>query len=371
MSCPVRLYPLHKPKNHTLPIPRWNLKLPESATHIFTTYLGIQNRSDDGTATQAQTQLSSAIDIWLKDESGPDTSEPFTLIDGGEHVNSTTTTRIWVCYWLDATKHRLASDQLSLPTLYSTLDQESRASIGIWRETFKTAIPRLETNYSGLDYLPGLARLPGAQFPEHDRSAYWGAARDRIPNSAHDLFPRAAGVPAHLPSDAAPRGIGQHLLGTNFQNIVHIRSGQFWKNCGQQEADAYEKKLEPTLHEGLRYLWEHPEETEALSVRYLRNEAEEDELQSGRLRKETCGAAFFSSLDMLERWAKTHRSHLAIYRGALAHYKQFGDYRRLRTWHEVSVLEEGDAVFEYINCLPETGVIKSIELEVKSRWTGE
>lgn len=167
--------------------------------------------------------------------------------------------------------------------------------MGIWRESFATAIPRLETNYSGLDYLPGLARLPGAGTEEHSLSACWGA-----------------------------------------------------------------------LHEGLQYLWEHPKETEAMGVRYLKSE--DDAPSSGRPRKETCGTAFFSSLDRLEHWAKTHPSHLAIYRGALTRYKAFGDARLLRTWHEVSILREGDAVFEYINCTPETGVIQTVELEVKSSW---
>lgn len=31
------------------------------------------------------------------------------------------------------------------------------------------------------------------------------------------------------------------------------------------------------------------------------------------------------------------------------------------TWHEVSILKRGEAGFEYVNCVPETGVV---------RWVG-
>ncbi|KAH8654792.1 phenylacetaldoxime dehydratase [Ilyonectria robusta] len=359
MSCPVRLYPLRKPKNHRVPIPRWQLALAKTVTHVFTTYIGVQMRSEDEASTRARAHVSSAIRSWLRADHGPGASESFTMIDGAEKADSF----IWVCYWLDSAKYHQALKHLSLATLFSGLEEKGRGSMGIWRESFATAIPRLETNYSGLDYLPGLARLPGAGTEEHSLSAYWGAARDRIPDPSHDLFPKTPH--ATLPR-TVPTGLGQHLIGTNQHNLVHIRSGQFWENCGQQEADAYERKLEPTLHEGLQYLWEHPKETEAMGVRYLKNE--DDAPSSGRPRKETCGTAFFSSLDRLEHWAKTHPSHLAIYRGALTHYKAFGDARLLRTWHEVSILREGDAVFEYINCTPGTGVIQTVELEVKSSW---
>ncbi|CAO2657798.1 Nn.00g070580.m01.CDS01 [Neocucurbitaria sp. VM-36] len=160
------------------------------------------------------------------------------------------------------------------------------------------------------------------------------------------------------------QGIGQHLVGTNHANLAHIRSGQFWETCGQQEADSYERRLEPTLRAGLEYLRENGEETGAIGIRYLRNEDLPARIGDDG-RKETCGAGFFTNLEDLENWAKTHKSHLKIYRGALTHYKTFGDTRRFRTWHEVSVIRAGDAHFEYVNCTPSTGVIRSIPLEVQ------
>ncbi|CAN9221191.1 unnamed protein product [Alternaria alternata] len=271
MSCPARLYPLRKPQNHRVPIPRWKLSLPDHIEHVFISYVGVEQHEDSDIATRAREEAVSTIQHWFEQSGAPDAVE--------------------------------------------------------------SPVSRLETNYSGLDYLPGLARLPEASTEEHNLSTYWGAARDRIPDSAHDLFPRAADLPR---PDPIPNGVGQHLRGTNHANMVHIRSGQYWENCGKEEAESYEQKLEPTLKQGLTYLHENSTETGALSIQYLQNEDLNPNGSSSNRepRKESCGAGFFANLENLEHWAKSHASHLKIYGGALAHYKAFGDERRFRTWHE-------------------------------------
>ncbi|KAL5613744.1 hypothetical protein FOVSG1_002807 [Fusarium oxysporum f. sp. vasinfectum] len=339
MSCPARIYPLRKPEGHKLPIPRWHLALPDDVTHVCTAYIGAQSHSDTQDVDIARNKATEIIQAWVSSDTGPEAYETFAVIDGCDVQEST----IWVCYWSDKTKYEKGLNDLSLNSIYAQLPETGRASVGIWREAFITEFPRLETNYSGLDYLPGLAKLPGASFPEHTLSAYWGAARDRIPSSAHDLFPPSNPTPPVT----IPPGVGQ-----------------FWENCGQQEADSYDKKLEPTLHSGLQYLWDNSPDTGALGLRYLRNQ--DPSVEETRSRKESCGAGFFTNLEALETWAKSHKSHLAIYRGALAHYKTFGDARKFRTWHEVSVMRAGDARFEYLNCVPETGVIRGVTLKAEN-----
>lgn len=354
MSCPARVHPLRKPKNHRVPVPRWHLALPDGVTQVCTAYIGVQKHSDNLGADDARGKAVAMIQSWLQGNTGPTAHESFTVLDGCD-VQETT---IWVCYWDDKTVYEKSLGELSLKSIYSQLLDSGRASVGIWREAFITEYPRLETNYSSLDYLPGLAKLPGATFPEHTLSAYWGAARDRIPSSAYDLF---SPVSVHTPPITIPEGLGQYLIGTNSENVAHVRSGQFWENCSQIEADSYNTKLEPTLRSGLEYLWENSPETGALGLRYLRNQ---DPFSESVPRKESCGVGFFTNLEALETWAKSHKSHLAIYRGALTHYKTFGEDRKFRTWHEVSVLKEGDAKFEYLNCVPKTGVISSVPLKV-------
>jgi hypothetical protein len=342
MSCPARLYPFRKPPNHSVPIPRWSLRLPEDINQVFISYIGIQQHDDKDETIKAALQIIQSIQQWLVRDDGPATYESFSVLDDNDADESA----VWACYWTDSSKHKSSLENLYLETLHSNLSPSSQSAIGIWQEGFATVLSRLETNYSGLDYLPGLARLPDSNTAEHSLSAYWGAARDRIPDSAHDLFPRTTNT---APPNPTITGRGRHLVGTNYSNLVHIRSGQFWENCGQQEADSYEQKLEPTLRSGLQYLRDHSTDTGAIALRYLRN-VDLPPDPNARQCKETCGAGFFANLEDLEKWAKTHVSHLRIYKGAMQHYKAFGEERRFRTWHEVCVIEEVDARFEYVNC---------------------
>jgi hypothetical protein len=357
MSCPLRTYPLRKPENHRVPVPRWTLSLPNDVTHVHTAYIGLQRHADTEDARSALAFAIYAMKDWVMEKEEADAMVSESFVDIGLDDGDVQDVAVWVCYWSNAGKGKISSKQLDLSSIHASLATSGRALIGLWQESFSSDVSRLETNYSGLDYLPGLAKLPGASTKEHTLSAYWGAARDRIPDSAHDLFPKPADI---QPSGPAHHGLGQHLVGTNNANMVHIRSGQFWENCGQQEADSYEQKLEGTLRAGLTYLHENPKETNAMSIRYLRN-SDLPSVAQDRDRKETCGAGFFANLEDLERWAHTHQSHLKIYRGAMAHYKAFGDLRSFRTWHEVSVIRDGDAKFEYVNCVPREGMLVRLE----------
>lgn len=364
MSCPIpptRTYPLRKPPNHTLPVPRYTATLPQSTTHLHTLYIGLQTHSTnpDPDTTAAAEQVQTHIQTWI-DSIPALVHETFALIDpaGGDPPGS----KIWVCYQTSASTSSPATSpipprDIDIVALYATLARPARSALGLWKESFVTPVDRLETNYSGTDYLPGLARLSGVHVVEHDRATYWGAARDRIPESAWDLFPRGEERKPGVVTEGDGRG--KVLRGTNAANVVHIRSGQWWANCGEEETAAYEGKLEPTLRAGLAYLNAHGGETGCMGIRYLRN----DQSQHAAQRKETCGAGFFHNLEDLERWSRTHGSHLKIWRGALAHYKAFPENRRLRTWHEVSVIREGEARWEYVNCERKTGVAGSVWLD--------
>ncbi|KAK9237691.1 hem-containing dehydratase protein [Lipomyces kononenkoae] len=358
MSVPARLYPFRQPTNHKPPIPRWLVQFPEGVDRVFTAYIGIQQHTRIGTELVGSSfQPLEAIQQWLAEpKHAPDSVEQFQVLDGDDIANSI----VFVCYWDNSEKYEGSMRQLNLAKLHAALNPEHRQSIGLWCERFTSHISRLETNYSGLDYLPGLARLHGTKTVEHTYSAYWGAARDRIPDSSHDLFAfdKSEVIPL---SDSVPLTLGRHLAGTNYDNLVHIRSGQFWANCSEVEVKSYEEDLEPTLRIGLSYLWENPVETGSMGLRYLSNSPKHSSQRMTEAR-ESCVTGFFRNLSDLEGWAKRHRSHLAIYTGAIKHAKKFGEGRKFRTWHEVSVLKRGEAHFEYVNCVARTGVLGRISL---------
>lgn len=353
MADETRTYPLQRPPNHQPPVPRWQLVLPQSTNYVFVACIGVQHHGDGAKwEMSAVTEVEETIESWRTSTTGdePSASERFRCIQGHDRPGSA----VWVCYWDRKEAFDKSLDRLSLSRVHAKLDSSVRHSIGLWSEAFASAVNRLETNYTGTDYLPGLARLPNAKTEEHTLSAYWGAARDRIPSSAFDRFdPPAQG---YTPSTLSNRDLSQDLTGSSPLNLVHIRSGQYWEACGTDEVQAYETKLEPALESGLQYLWNNPEETGAMGLRYLRNEENASATAPETPRKETCVAGFFTNLGKLETWAHTHRSHLKIYHGALNHAKVFGKERKFRTWHEVSVLETDAAKFRYINCVQGSGV---------------
>lgn len=43
--------------------------------------------------------------------------------------------------------------------------------------------------------------------------------------------------------------------------------------------------------------------------------------------------------------------------------RRFGPDKKFMTWHEVSILKTGEAEFEYVNCDPQTGVIRWVPLD--------
>ncbi|KHN94549.1 uncharacterized protein MAM_07604 [Metarhizium album ARSEF 1941] len=351
MACPARTYPLRQPPNHKPPIPRWQLVLRDNVSRVFTAYIGVQPL---GGTKVAVDKAAKCIQAWLDrpEASKPQAFESFKVINGDDTQDA----KVWACYWDSEAHGKDGLQQLNLPSIYSALSAIEQSTIGLWSESFSTPVSRLETNYTGLDYLPGMAKLPGTTTAQHERTAYWGAARDRIPNSAHDLFKKVDAVDSKSGFFQDPAG--KHLVGTSYDNMVHIRSGQYWESCGPGETASYEDHLEPALESGLEYLWENRDISGAMGLRYLRNTDGSD-----RVLKETCGAGFFCNLQHLEDWARSHPSHLAIYTGAIRHAKKFGRERKFRTWHEVSILKEGEASFEYVNCLPETGVIPFLQLE--------
>ncbi|KAL3481362.1 hem-containing dehydratase-domain containing protein [Aspergillus californicus] len=262
-----RIYPLAKPPGHKPPMERWKLEFPDDSITIQTVYIGIQRHDVTPDSLGSYNEAIHAVQEWLAtlQPENQIPTEKFTFLEGDDTPEST----VWVCYFSNTTTYSTSMHTLSLTETYKALAKPR--NIGLWTEQFTSQTNRLETNYSGLDYLPGLARLPGSNPIGHKLTAYWGAARDRIPDSGHDLFTRASAESTAYPS-TTPRGLGERLHGQNsYDNLVHIRSGQFWANCTEIERQAYEEHLEPTLLSGLRYLWCNRDESGAMGLRFLRN----------------------------------------------------------------------------------------------------
>lgn len=357
-----RKYDLKRPPGHKVAIPRWTLKFPDGVTHTYTLYVGVQCRSAaaEGSAKKVEQRIQTLLE---SDADGkPEALDTFRVTEGLDIPD----TRVWVTYWTARAPFEAAIKAIDLKQIWRSIpDDKNREAIGLWIEHFATPLERLETNYAALHHRPGLAQIKGTEQPSHELTGYWGAGRDRLAASAEDRFEPATTNGEVNGSETkegkVPKGIGEYVSGTNEDNVCHIRSGQYWETCGEKEREAYETKLEPVLMEGMRYLWTNAAETGTLGLRFLQNLSPPSPSSPAVPIKETSGAGFHRNWADLEHWASRHPSHLDIFSGAMRHNERFGKDKRFMTWHEVSILKQGEARWGYVNCALETGVM---------RWVG-
>ena len=324
------------------------VKFPEDVDHVCALYVGVQCH---GGSHEAQTRTEQRVERLLNARPHrPAVIEAFQLTAGNDMPGS----KLWVAHWTQPAELVAKMNQMDLLRLWRETG-ESRPDIGMWREQYVVPLSRLQASYVRLDdYKPGLAALQGVSHLAHDYTEYWGAGRDRLAASAHDLF----ALPARSMSVGySQRGFGQRLYGTNYDNMCHIRSGQRWEECGAAEREAYEGDLQKRLMRGMHYLWDNPEETGSIGLRMGQK------VMNEQLVRETAVMGFHRNYADLEKWSSRHPSHLEIFSGSMKHSKRFGEERKFVTWQEVAILKEGESQFEYVNCDPRTGVIRWVELE--------
>ncbi|SAL77714.1 phenylacetaldoxime dehydratase [Caballeronia peredens] len=178
--------------------------------------------------------------------------------------------------------------------------------------------------------------------------------RDRLPISAIDELnsPYGDNVPVGNFRDSARKRVRVDVP----PNVVSIRSGQFWAQAKGEQFDDYYENMRPKLETGMSYLSEHPEETGCLSMRHITHLNEKgDEL------RETCKHVYILSLKHLEDWTESHKSHLDIWKHALAMRRKYGAERDFVSWHEVFVIGTTPS-FEYVNCHAGTGLLRFADI---------
>jgi aldoxime dehydratase len=220
------------------------------------------------------------------------------------------------------------------------------AGIGTFAEVLRPAVERFETLFSS-DLPEGVACVAAGLSDAVQEHAYWGAARDRIPMSqTHDLAPR--GDPG-VTTTAPRRRVTPH------ENICLIRSGQDWSATETEERRMYLEDVEPVLRAGMDFLRDEGAKVGCFANRYM------TVLDAGgRSTEKSFGMSWWSSLAALERWAESHPTHLAIFGAAMKYLGTLGPAARLRLYHEVTVAAAEEQYFEYFNCHPGTGMLRSV-----------
>lgn len=336
LQCP-RTLSRRVPEDYRPPFPIWVARVGEDVTRVVMGYFGVQYRGEEH-RTEAWATLRAITD-------------GFALGDGPggwdltHHVDAQGwDTLVAAAYWREA---GTAERWLARPEVAGWWDAPERLSahVGVFREILSPGVDRFETLYPFTDRLPGIGGVLDDVSDQVEEHAYWGAMRDRIPRSQTDRM----GPSGELAASGDPARGGRVVV-RGHENVALIRSGQDWAGIPAEEQELYLEAIEPALRGAMDFLRDKGQRLGCYSNRYVRNVDLE-----GTPLDTTYAISFWRSLDLLERWAESHPSHLEVF---VAFVSRARHVPALRLYHEVSVVDADSQYYEYVNCHPATGLLR-------------
>ncbi|KAB2570354.1 Phenylacetaldoxime dehydratase [Lasiodiplodia theobromae] len=224
--------------------------------------------------------------------------------------------------------------------------------VGWFREVFFPTLDRYETVFSNQEAgEEGAARMRAGMSGPVREHVYWGSMRDRMPASQVDGL---EGEKARTAVEGTTERHNSRVVVPGKKNLCVIRSGQDWSAMLPAERKLYLETIHPVLVKGMDFLRDEGRSIGCHSCRFV------DELDLGDERKETertFGFAFFEDMESLEKWSKSHRTHLDIFGRFLQYVKELDGNISLRLFHEVLVLKPEQQLLEYVGCHPKTGLM--------------
>lgn len=324
--------------DYTPPFPMFVARGDESLRQAVMAYFGVQY-VDDAKRPQALSALRHIVESFgLAD--GPLRHDLTHHVDNQDHHNL-----MAVAYWADPAAYCrwLRSDEVK-----GWWGSEERLSegLGYFREIVAPRAEQFETLYAFTEDFPGIGGVMGQCSGEIEEHAYWGSMRDRIPLSQTDWM-EANGNLTVVSGDPAKGG---RVIVRGHDNIALIRSGQDWMAAGEEERNLYFDEILPSLQDGMDFLRDNGDTLGCYSNRFVRSiDIDGNELD------ESYDIGHWRSLGELERWAESHPTHLRIF---VTFFRVVTGLDKLRLYHEVSVSDGKDQMFEYINCHARTGMMR-------------
>lgn len=316
------------------PYPSFVARFAPSVTRVAMAYFGVQYpRERPAVVADALADLAGPC----RGTDGPGQVDQARYVDESGY-----TTDLTIAYWDDVAAHDRWFAEARKVWLG---DHHVTDAAGFFVEAVRPDVSRFETLFSN-DRREGVARLADELSGEVAEHAYWGGARDRVPLSQTD--PLEPGDAPRLVNDG-PRQLvsGQH-------NLCLIRSGQDWTETTGDERRMYLEEVEPVLRAGMDFLCDDGRAIGCLANRYLRVVDEE-----GRPTDKSFGLSWWRSLADLDRWARDHPTHEAIFGEAMRYLSTMGPAARLRLYHEVTVAAADEQHFEYLGCHASTGLLRA------------
>jgi aldoxime dehydratase len=332
-----RTRPRRVPDDYAPPYPSFVARFRPSVERVVMAYFGLQHRG--GTAPSVAREALATLDAALDaGRDAPGHWDRAGYVDEAGFANI-----VSIAYWDEPSRfdawfgqHGTAwTDAARVPD-----------GIGTFTEVLRPAVERYETLFSSDDRAEGIAVLADGMSGMVQEHAYWGGARDRIALSqTHDMAP--TGAPRVL-AEGALRRVLPH------GNLCLIRSGQDWSATGDEERRMYLEDVEPVLREGMDFLRDDGRSIGCYANRYM-TVLDRD----GRQTEKSFGMSWWKSLAMLERWAESHPTHVAIFGAAMKYLSKLGPAAKLKLYHEVTVAAADEQSFVYLNCHDRTGMLRA------------
>lgn len=326
----VRTQPSSLREDWAPPSPAFSARFGESLSGVVMAYLGVQYR---GARPETAASAIAALHASLQDADAPVHHDHAVVVDPQGYTNE-----IAALYWHEpAAYERWTSAHPAW-----TSPDKPEDGLGYFLELAAPAARDFETIFGGRR-MEGVAvgsNGIGGEIAEH---GYWGSMRDRLPSSQD--------------SDLAPDGElraecrGDLVVVHPHDRMALIRSGQDWRDTDGEARERWDRDIRPVLREGMDFL-----STEGRTIGCYTNRLMQ--LTDGdALIEKTYGHSWWHSLAELEKWSRSHKTHLRIF-GVFGQFvKHFRSAAGLRLHHEVSVLDAEQMRFEYLRCHDRTGLL--------------
>ncbi|EJM41242.1 hypothetical protein PMI26_03669 [Pseudomonas sp. GM33] len=337
LKCP-RTLSRRVPDEYQPPFPMWVARADERVEQVVMGYWGVQYRGEDQREAALHAMRHIAASLGLPD--GPLSHDLTHHTDNSGYDNL-----MIVGYWKDPAAY---CRWLRSPEVIEWWSSQDRLSdgLGYFREIVAPRAEQFETLYGFRDELPGVGAVMDTISDDIEEHGYWGSMRDRFPISQTDWMAPSG----ELTVIAGDPATGGRVVVQGHDNVALIRSGQDWADAGEEERSLYLNEILPTLQAGMDFLRDNGKDLGCYSNRFV-NYIDLD----GNFLNLSYNIGHWRSLEKLERWAESHPTHLRIF---VTFFRVATSLSKLRLYHEVSVSDAKDQVFEYINCHPQTGMLR-------------
>ncbi|TCK26788.1 phenylacetaldoxime dehydratase family protein [Pseudonocardia endophytica] len=334
MQCP-RTLSRRVADDYTPPFPMVVARAEQDLTQVVMAYLGVQYRGEENRAEALETlrHIVGTFDV----EDGPGEWDATQHTDNSGYDNL-----IVVGYWRHPETYTSWAARPEVEGWWSS-DDRLQGNVGVFREIVSPRADQFETLYAFTEGFPGVGAIMDGVSGEIEEHGYWGSARDRMPKSQTDWM-SASG---QLQTDGEKSG---RVVVRAHDNICLIRSGQDWVDAGEAERKLYLEDVEPVLRAGMDFLRDNGEAIGCYSNRYVTY----IDLDGNPIEK-SYNIGHWRALDMLERWAESHPTHLRIF---TKFFEVVESLEKLKLYHEVSTFDAADQYYEYVNCHPSTGMLR-------------